>query len=51
MKRSKFIDSQIMDALKRVEAGLPVADVCRELAISSATCYNGMPSTAARTPP
>ena len=39
MKRSKFTDSQIMDALKRVDAGLPVPDVCRELGISSATFY------------
>lgn len=39
MKRSKFTDSQIMDALKRVDAGLGVPDVCRELGISSATFY------------
>lgn len=39
MKRSKFTDSQIMDALKRVDAGLGVPDVCRELCISSATFY------------
>jgi putative transposase len=28
-----------MDALKRVDAGLAVPDVCRELGISSATFY------------
>jgi putative transposase len=39
MKRSKFTDSQIMDALKRVDAGLAVPDVCRELGISCATFY------------
>ena len=39
MKRSKFTDSQIMDALKRVDAGLPVPEICRELGISSATSY------------
>ena len=39
MKRSKFTDSQIMDALKRVDAGLGVPNVCRELGISSATFY------------
>lgn len=39
MKRSKFTDSQIMDALKRVDAGLGVPDVCRELGISSAAFY------------
>ena len=31
MKRSRFTDSQIMDALKRVESGLAVSDLCREL--------------------
>jgi hypothetical protein len=36
MKKSKFSDSQIMDALKRVEAGLPVPDMCREVGISTA---------------
>ena len=39
MKKSKFTDSQIMEALKRVEAGLSVPEICRELGISSATFY------------
>ncbi len=39
MKKSRFTDSQIMDALKRVEAGLAVPDLCRELGISTATFY------------
>ncbi len=39
MKRSKFTDTQIMDALKRVDAGLADPEVCRELGISSATFY------------
>ena len=39
MKTSKFTDSQIIDALTRVEAGLAVPEVCRELGISSATFY------------
>ena len=39
MKRSKFTDSQIMDTLKRAEAGLAVPELCRELGISSATFY------------
>ena len=39
MKRSKFTDSQIMDALKPVDAGLAVPGVCRELGISTATFY------------
>jgi putative transposase len=39
MKRSKFSDSQILDAVKRVEAGISVPDICRELGISTATFY------------
>jgi putative transposase len=39
MKKSRFSDGQIMDALKRVEPGLSVPDVCRELGISVATFY------------
>ena len=39
MKRSKFTDSQIMEALKRVDAGLAVPKICRELVISTATFY------------
>ncbi len=39
MKRSKFSDSQIVDAVKRVEAGLGVPVICRELGISRATFY------------
>lgn len=39
MKKSKFTDSQIMEALKRVEAGLSVPEICRELGVSSATFY------------
>lgn len=40
MKKSKFTDSQIMDALKRAESGLAVPEICRELGISTATFYN-----------
>lgn len=39
MKKSRYTDSQIMDALKRVEAGLAVPDLCREIGISVATFY------------
>jgi putative transposase len=39
MKKSRFTDSQIMDALKRAESGLAVPELCRELGISSATFY------------
>jgi len=39
MRKSKFTDSQIMDAVKRVEAGFTVPDICRELGVSTATFY------------
>jgi len=44
MKRSKFTDSQIMEALKRVDAGLAVPEICRELGISTALFINGVRS-------
>lgn len=39
MKRSKFTDAQIIEAIKRVESGVTVLDLCREQAISQATFY------------
>ena len=39
MNRPKFSDSQIVYAVKRVEAGIGVTDNCRELGISTATFY------------
>jgi putative transposase len=39
MKKSRFTDSQIMDALKRAESGVSVPDLCRELGISMAAFY------------
>nr|WP_232355321.1 transposase [Burkholderia oklahomensis] len=40
VRKSKYTDEQIADALKRVRQGTPVADVCREMGISGATFYN-----------
>ena len=37
MKKSRFTDNQIAEALKRVEAGVALQELCRELGISSAT--------------
>ena len=37
MEKSRFTDSQIAEALTRVEAGLAVPELCREMGISSAT--------------
>lgn len=39
MKKSRLTDSQIIEAIKRVEAGLTVPELCRELSISSATFH------------
>jgi len=39
MKRSKFSDSQIIYPVKRVEAGIGIPDICRELDISTETFY------------
>ena len=37
MEKSRYTDSQIMDALKRVEVGLAAPDLRRELGVSVAT--------------
>ena len=39
IKRCRFTDSQIAEALKRVEAGLSVPELCWERGLSSATFY------------
>ena len=39
MKKSRFTDSQIVAILKQDEAGTPVADLCREYGMSSASFY------------
>ena len=39
MKKSRFTDSQITEALKRVEAGLSVPELCREMGVSSVTFH------------
>lgn len=39
MKKSRFIDSQIMAILKLAEAGAPVSKRCREPGMSSASFY------------
>lgn len=39
MKKSKHSDAQIMSTLKQAEGGVPVADLCREHGMSSASFY------------
>jgi putative transposase len=40
MKKGRFTEQQIVSALKKQEAGIPVKDISRELGISEATFYN-----------
>jgi putative transposase len=39
MKKSKFTEAQITYALRQVEAGTPVLEVCRKLGIAEQTFY------------
>ena len=39
MKPSKFSEVQITYALRHVESGTPVSDVCRQLGVSEAIFY------------
>ena len=39
MKTSRFSDSQILAILKQAENGVPVTELCREHAMSSATFF------------
>ena len=40
MKKSRYSESQIVKALKEVEGGRAVKDLCRDMGISDATYYN-----------
>lgn len=39
MKRIRFTEEQIIDALKQVDGGLAVKELCRNLGISEQTYY------------
>ena len=39
MRKSRFSEEQIIQAIKRVDAGLAVTGICRELGISEHTFY------------
>ena len=40
MKKSKFTEAQIVFAIKQVETGTRIDEVCRKMGISEATFYN-----------
>jgi len=40
MRRSKYSESQIVFAIKQVETGTRIHEVCRKMGISEATFYN-----------
>lgn len=39
MKKSKFTEEQVVDALKQAEAGVPIKELCRKYGGSEATFY------------
>jgi putative transposase len=39
MKKKRFTEEQIVEALKRIDNGLAVKDLCRDIGISEATYY------------
>jgi putative transposase len=39
MKRSTFLEEQIVYAIRQADAGTPVGNLCRQLGVSDATFY------------
>lgn len=39
MKRTRFTETQILKILKEAEAGVPLADLCREYGFGKSTYY------------
>jgi putative transposase len=40
MKKTRFTEAQIVDALKKQETGIPAKEISREYGISEVTFYN-----------
>ena len=40
MKKAKFTEAQIVLTLRQADTGMTVAEGCRKMGISEATCYN-----------
>ena len=45
MKKSKFLEHQIVSILKEYESGKATKDICREYGISATTFINGSRNT------
>ncbi|AFH94373.1 putative transposase [Providencia stuartii MRSN 2154] len=41
MKKVRFTETQIVNILKLADSGMKVEDICRQMAISNITYYNG----------
>ncbi len=39
MKRSKFLEEQIVYALRQAESGIPIGDLCQQYGIAEQTVY------------
>jgi putative transposase len=51
MKKSKFTEERICFALRQAETGTRVAEVCRKMGISDATCLQHMLRSQKTNPP
>jgi len=47
MKKPRYTDQQIAQALRQAEQGLPVAELCRKLGVSETTFYHWRSGTPA----